>query len=179
MTDQNQNDASSDKDANLEQMRKKAERADVLESELTQLRKREAFREAGIGFTDGPGKLVFDTFAGEEITPQAVAEYASSYGVNPAEASAPAPAPSEPTGQQSAEREFFQTTQSASAGAEPSGQAADGVEAAYNAYEGARKEGGRRDKAAAAGLGKMFEAAAAGDSKVVYDQAEWRERNRA
>ena len=176
MTDQNQNDASSDKDANLDQLRAKAERSDELEAQNRSLLKREAFREAGIGFSEGTGKLIFDTFSAEEMTAEAVAGYAAGYGVTPSgDTSDPTP---KPDPQRNAEQEFFDTTQRAGSGGEPTGQAEDGVEAGYNAYEAERKGGARREKAAAAGFGKMLEAAQAGDSKVVYDQAEWRERHR-
>jgi len=174
------NDGASDKDANLEQMRKKADRADALEAELTQLRKREAFREAGIGFTEGPGKLVFDTFNAEEINSGAVAEYAAAYGVTPGSTeSAPAAETTEAAPQELAEQEFFASTSPASMGGEPTGESLDGVEASRRAFDAERKSGSRIEKAAQAGIGEIMKAASKGDRKVVYNQDEWRERNRA
>ena len=53
----------------------------------------------------------------------------------------------------------------------------DPNDAGYAAFSDRLKEGGTRQDAAAAGMAKMFEGAAAGDKRVLYDQGDWRAKH--
>lgn len=166
--------------ANLEQLRKKAERADELEKQLALRDKQDAFRAAKIDFEAGPGKLVWDTFKAEgPITADSVTAYAAQYGVAPTPAT-PAPTDSggtPPPNMTEAERAHFAlVNQPGSTESDPASQLPVG-ERSFKAFTDAQRAGNTRDAAQLAGLGAIFQAAADGDQSVLYDQARWREQH--
>jgi hypothetical protein len=166
--------------ANLEQLRKKAERADELEAKLALRDKQDAFRAANIDPEAGVGKLVWDSFKAEgEVTPDSVRAFAEQYGITPG---APAPEPSvssdTPTPNMSdAERAHFaMVNQPGSIESAPDAQGPIG-DRAYKAFMDEKKAGMRSERAAVAGLDVIFGAANNGDRSVVYNQAEWRRQH--
>jgi hypothetical protein len=186
MSDTPTNDAA-EESANLQRLREKAEAADKLAEENRLLKTSMAFQQAGIDTSEGtPGALVFTTFKpedGQDITPDAVLEYAQRFGVAPAAKGdeQQEPQSQEQDGvqpQQQAEQEFFNQTSRMGNATDASTSDPDPNDAAFRAFDGRMKEGSTRQDAAAAGMSEIFAAAAKGDNRAVYDQAKWREQHR-
>lgn len=172
-----------EENANLAQLRAKADRADQLEARLALMEKQEAFRTAGLDISAGPGKLVFDTFqSGDQpVTAESVLAYASQYGVAPAQSQAPAPtapaAGNTPPPQLTPQEQSHFQMINAGTGTEPSTIDGPVGDRAYSAFDEQLKAGVPRDKAAMAGLDALFGAAAKGNTDALYDQSAWRAKH--
>ena len=180
MSDENQ---TQEENANLAQLRAKADRADQLEARLALMEKQEAFRTAGLDISAGPGKLVFDTFqpGDQPVTAESVLAYATQYGVAPAPAEAPAPtAPAAGTAPAPKltpqEQAHFQMV-NAGTGSEPNMTDGPVGDQAYVAFDQELKNGVPRDRAAMAGLDALFGAASKGNTDAIYDQTVWRAKH--
>ena len=183
-----------EENANLAQLREKADRSDALAAENRELKMGKAFNDAGISTKEGtPGALLFQNFQpgeGQEITSAAVLEAAERFGIKPGDQAAGGEQQQgqeqqqqngeEPTMKQGAtpeEQAFFDQSRKAAGGEGGDGGSVDPNDAGYQAFDSRIKDGATRQDAAAAGMAKMFEGAAAGDKRVLYDQGEWRDRN--
>lgn len=172
---------------NLEQLRAKAAEADELRAELRRRDEAEAF--SGIDITQGPGKLLKDAYKPEDgkFTRAGLAAFAEQYGMDvtklgvkdPAATEGdPAPRPDNKMILSPEEARHQQLSDSiSSSGGEPNPDTGDVFDKAYGAFDGEMKSGKTREKAATAMVGTIFTAAAEGNKQVLYDQAEWRERN--
>jgi len=178
MADENQ---TQEENANMAQLRAKADRADQLEAVLALRDKQDAFRAAGLDITAGPGKLVYDTFQpGEEpVTAESVLAYASQYGVGPAQIPTPVPQPNIPTPapQLNAQEQAHFQMVNAGVGSEPNPTDGPVGEQSHQAFDAQLKDGVPRDRAAMAGLDALFGAAAKGNTDAIYDQGVWRSKH--
>lgn len=172
-----------EENANLAQLRAKADRVDALEAQLALHAKQDAFRTAGLDITAGAGKLVYDTFqpGDQPVTAEAVLAYASQYGVAPGPAQAPAPtapaAGNAPAPQLSPQEQAHFQMVNAGTGTEPNMTDAPVGDQAYAAFDAQVKDGVPRDRAAMAGLDALFGAASKGNSDAIYDQNVWRAKH--
>ena len=166
-----------DNDSNLAQLRAKAERADALEAQMAQLLKQNAFRDAGLDISGGPGKLIFDTFqAGDQpVSAETVLAYAQQYGVAPTSATqepvAPPPQPvtsNPPPSLSPQEVQHFEMV-NAGNGSEPDPSSVPIGQRAWAEFDEVRKQGRPSDVAAIAGIGAIIGAAASGDKSALYD----------
>lgn len=186
MADEATNDSSQQENPNLDHLREKAEKAEALAEENRLLRTSMAFQQAGIDTTEGqPGALLFSTFKpdeGQDITAESVLEYAKQFGVNPNASQEQAPPAQsenpEQQAQQSAEAQFFQNSNRIGNAGEVAPSDPDPNKSALDTFDARMAEGAQREDAFTAGISEMFAGAARGDRRVVYDQDEWRERNR-
>lgn len=175
MSDEATQNDSSDKDANLERLRAKADEADALRAKVANMEKRDAFREAGIDPSSGPGQLLFDNISVEgDMTADAVKAEAEKYGISgtpeqPAQQQ-PAPAPQQ-------DLSFFEDASAAATGGSTDAPEADGYELAKRAWTSVRENRGSDEEAAHAAISEVMTAAANGDPAVIYNQEEWRRAN--
>lgn len=182
MTDTSTTDQSAPKeDANLEQLRAKAARADELEAKLAAREKQDAFRAAGIDPTSGPGQLLFDNFSAEgDLTADVVRAEAEKYGIKPTTNEPSTPAPQEnPAVNERPQQDlsFFEDTSSIATGSSTDAPKAGGFALAKDAFTTVRGRGGNDEDAAKAAIAEVMTAAAEGDTSVIYNQEEWRRTN--
>lgn len=172
-------------DSNLERLREKAARADELEAKVMTMEKNAAFKDAGIDVSEGkPGKLLFDSFAPGEggFTSDAVLAYATQHGMAPAAAVPPTPEgeAEPPSGAPIAENEqqFFKDAGHIAGGVDATKLEANPIEDSYKTFTAQMTEGGSTRKVAAtAAMQDIFKGAAAGDQRVLLNDAKWREDN--
>jgi len=182
---------------NLERLRQKAARADELEAQLRERDRKDAF--AGLNIESGPGKMLADMYQpgeGESFSREGVAKLAETYGIKledlstsppPPQQEAPPTQGQEPVAQNQqspfagSDGQHFETqTQAVSggeeAGATPDVATANPVTLVNDAFQGAKRDGAPTTQAQVAGVGAIFQAAAAGNPDVIYDQERWREQ---
>jgi hypothetical protein len=172
----NQTDQGSN-DANLERLRAKAEEADALRAKLATIEKRDAFREAGIDPSSGPGQLLFDNINVEgELNADAVRAEAEKYGISPA-AQQPAQQREAPQQQTQPDLSFFEESANVSSGGQTDPAEPGGYDRAAQAWNTVTQRGGGNEEAAHAAISEVMTAAANGDPSVLYNQEEWRRTN--
>ena len=173
MTDVSTQTESGSNDANLERLRAKAERADALEAKVATMEKRDAFRDAGIDPSSGPGQLLFDNINVEgDMTADAVKAEAEKYGISAAPSSEQ-PAAQPPTNAQS-DMSFFEDSANVSRGGSVDAEEPGGFRRAEDAWKTVTAKGGGNEEAAHAAISEVMTAAANGDTSVLYNQEEWR-----
>lgn len=156
-------------DGHLRDLRAAAERGKEAQRDAADARRELAFLKAGIDTDAGPGKLLFKSFDGEP-TKDAVLAAAAEYGITPTTGQQ-----TEPTGPDITPDERAQTRERSAlvSGSDiPAGEGAPNpIDVGYAEFHKARAAGKPIDDAADHLLGRMFAAAAAGDPRVLFDQA--------
>lgn len=152
----------------LKELRAKARKADKLEAELRDLRKKDAFREAKVNLDTAVGKFFMEHYAGELDT-EAIQAEAGRLGLLGGDAPAPPVEPERlsPDEQVStAERQALATGAHAEEGrvATP-----DPQQVAIQAAQDAIAMGRTQEDALAAGVGAIMQAAEAGDLRATWD----------
>lgn len=180
----NGNDNDSGEDANLKQLREKAKRVDELEAALRQRDRADAFNAAGINVASGIGKLAFDTYTGEDVTPEAIQSHLDAYGIKAEtlqeankspEATSENSSQTQQPAQQSnpSEQEYFQTQQNLAAGAQVKPDDGDPYVKGMKAFNDEMASGRPREQAASAMIGAIFKGASEGNTDVLYDHDRW------
>jgi hypothetical protein len=152
-----------------EALRRSQEQADAGLAAMREL----AFVKAGIATDTGPGKLLFDAYAGE-LTADAVRAEAAKYGLTPAEEPEP-PAPPEPgsvNDPSQTEARRLLTGDSLDPGTPPREE--DPIKRGYAMFHEDMRDGATAAEASGAVLGAIFEGARNGDERFIYDAEAWR-----
>lgn len=162
----------------IRDLRAKADRADTAESRASAAERQLAFLKAGIDPEVGVNKLLFDSFQGEP-TPDAVKAHAAAYGVTLGSSEPAPPNPSAPhaadgtplTSEELAGHAARQRLTGAGTAVGDMGPGdVDPNQVAKTRFDEQLSKGIPREKAAPAFVGTMLQAAAAGDSRVIYDR---------
>ena len=163
-------DDAPDQDADhLKELRAKARKADKLEAELRELRKKDAFRDAEVDLANPVGQFFINHYAGE-IDIETIRAEAAKLGVlrDGTATSAVDPVPAVPDSERQSTDERAILASGAPADetrpvtADPRLQA---IEAARNAIV----EGRTETDALAAGIGSIIAAASAGDTRATWE----------
>lgn len=151
------------------------ERAKAGESAMRKL----AFLEAGLDPRQNPQVELFMKAYDGELTEEAIRSEAARYSLIDA-----APTQKEPELETSPFSDPAQTRVRGSLGADSGDSAApiregDPMLNAYTEFHSLRREGATSEEASVAVLGKIFEQARSGNSKFVFNQADWQDSDSA
>ena len=151
---------------NLSELRKRADQAAQLERTNAEMARKIAFMEAGIDYTKGTGKLLFDSYQGDP-SKEAVTTTALEYGISLEGSPATPPPPAPPTVDPSfaAHRQSL-TSDGTPAGAPPERVRTDPYETALLNKQAGLRAGRESDQLLAEGVAAVMGAAALGDQRV-------------